>query len=116
MKKTKKWCGHDFMSESGPYESENMKQLFRDFRSDLKKGLKDVGKIVSMHPNHFDITAVVSNMDDTKWCYISVCDTRDSNWDHRILYRSMDHPKDWTGGRNQYTDLDHLIEDVKEML
>lgn len=46
--------------------------------------------------------------------YISISDVRywKNEWADYILYRTMEHEKDWTGGSNQYSSLNDLSENL----
>lgn len=123
LKKAKKWIGYNFNNgnwnkppREGTDESDEMQQFFKDFRSDLKRELAEVGvSIHSMKPNYYDVTAVVSK--GGKFAYISLGDMRSGRgWEKSILVRSMAHAKDWSGGANTYTDFDGLPERILKLL
>lgn len=114
--KMKKWDGFDFNKNrsynkplrEGTDCSDEGNAFRRDFRAYLKKELAPYGiTLVKRKPNYFDVTEVVT--DGTKFAYVSVGDVRyERNVCSDILYRTMAHENDWTGGRNQYTNIDDL--------
>ena len=126
LKKTKKWLGYNFNyghydnpPREGVGENDEMRQFFRDFRSDMKANLKNTGlKIYEMKKNYYDVTFIVSNEEETKFIYVSLGDMRyNPKWNVHILYRSMAHSKDWSGGSNYYAnDIDDLVENMKIMM
>lgn len=123
LKKSKKWIGYDFNyghydcpPREGTDENDEMKQFFRDFRSDMKSNLKGTGmKIYEMKKNYYDVTLIVSNENETKFEMVSLGDMRYTpRWYEHILYRTMKNSKDWTGGSNCYANnIDELVEGMK---
>lgn len=125
LKKSRKWVGYDFTDghwdkplREGTDESDEMRQFFKDFKSDLAAALKKAGlRIYQIEPNYYDVTAVISNPEKTRFVYISLGDMRyEPHWEARIMYRTMAHPKDWTGGANHWTDAEHLVDEVKWLM
>ncbi len=125
-KKTKKWIGFDFdrnrtfdnPPREGTDESDEMKQFFRDFRSDLKASLKGTGlKIYQMKKNYYVVTLIISNEEETKFCLLSCGDVRWSNWAQNMYIRGMDNPTDWSGRNynNVWTNLTCLDEKLNDM-
>ena len=47
-----------------------------------------------------------------KYIYIRTDDYRWRDWTKRILYRTMVHAEDWTGGGNNFADIDELRDSV----
>lgn len=125
-KKTKKWIGFDFDGNrtfdnpprEGTDESDEMKQFFRDFRSDLKATLKGTNlKVYQMKKNYYDVTLIISNEEETKFCLLSCGDVRWDDWSHKMYIRGMDTPTDWSGRNynNVRTDVTRLEDDLKDM-
>lgn len=54
---------------------------------------------------------VIKNPVD-KYIYVRTNDYRWSDWTQRILYRTMAHDEDWTGGGNNFADIDELKDSV----
>ena len=71
---------------------------------------------VTLHkflPNHYCFSAVLRHQEDTEiFAYVSVSDVRigSSRWYEQVLYRTMKHEKDWTGGHNQWCRWDELAQ------
>lgn len=117
----KKWVDFDFdhsrtyekPPREGADESDEMKQFFRELKSDLKKCLKEKGiQIHQMKPNYWNVTAVVTD-GNGKFAYISLSDMRwNAHWDRRILVRTMKHEKDWTGGHNNMVKYDEVPDKI----
>lgn len=123
--KMKKWDGFDF-NENRSYEkplregtdsSDECNAFRRDFRAFLKKELAPLGwTLVKSKPNYFDISEVVT--DGEHYAYISIGDVRwpmGGNVCARILYRTMAHAKDWSGGVNRYCDIDQLPQAIANL-
>lgn len=110
----KKWQAHEF--SSGPYAGEDYIAFQRAMRTDLNKQLKSAGlTLKSFNKNHYCFSAVVT--DGTEFVYISVGDVRGN---HRIfsevLYRTMAHEKDWSGGQNRYTGWNEIGAACRELI
>lgn len=125
-KKTKKWIGFDFdrnrtfdnPQREGTDESDEMKQFFRDFKSDLKAMVKDMGlKVYQMKKNYYDVSLIISNESETKFCFLSCGDVRWDDWSRKMYIRGMENPKDWSGRNfnNVRTDVDRLQDDLIDM-
>ena len=120
MLKTTKWIGFDFdnnrsyHNREGTDESDEMKQFYRDFRSDLKKEMGSrYLRIIKISKNYWNITAFVSDPDEKSIVYVSLGDMRYCN---KILIRSASSPDDYTGGANHYTSLDRVYDDIAELI
>ena len=122
MLKTTKWIGFDFdhnrsydnPPREGTDESDEMKQFYRDFRSDLKKEMGSrYLRIIKISKNYWNITAFVSDPDEKSIVYVSLGDMRYCN---KILIRSASSPDDYTGGANHYTSLDRVYDDIAELI
>lgn len=125
LKKSKKWVGYDFNyghydnpPREGSDENDEMKQFFKDFRSDLKKALKEINcKVYHMKKNYYDVTAVISNESEDKFVYLSLGDMRGNPyWNERILIRTMAHSKDWVGGSNHWTTSSELMSSINWLM
>lgn len=90
-------------------------QDYKKFQKSYKSVLKDIGKdidfeLYSFHPNHYEFSAVMKSNLTNQFYYISISDVRywRSEWANNILYRTMEHDKDWSGGSNHYSTLEEL--------
>lgn len=114
----RKWKGHRF--SSGSYPGEDYLEFQRNYKSVLKGMSTDLKcDYFAFTPNHYCFTAVFGV--GSIFAYVSVGDVRtnyfgEEEWHERILYRTMEHSKDWHGGHNQYTELDRLEQSLREIL
>ena len=107
-----KYLNYEF--STGCYTGEDYKTFERKYISYLKSLCKENGwKFVWDQKNHYEFTACFSF--NGKYVYFSIPDVRYSKnqWYYHILYRSMKHEKDYTGGCNCYTDLPNLSKAIK---
>lgn len=75
---------------------------------------------VDMHKNHYEFSAVITKSEEGKpdrHVYMSISDVRfwDREWAYNILIRTMKHATDWTGGTNEYCQIDQLRERVEAL-
>ena len=101
----------DYGSETSP--------SYRKFENEFKKLLSDMSEKTpfSLHQfnkNHYEFSAVMKS-ESGRFYYISIADVRyfPEEWHYKILYRTMEHDKDWRGGQNRYTRLEELVENLK---
>lgn len=104
-----KWHNHT-IQDDGPTTSGEYMLFQTEFKKMLRQELKDEFSIVSFNPNHYEFCAVLQSKKTKKYFYMSIADVRyqPNGWYDDILYRTMAHDKDWTGGRNQYSCLPDL--------
>ena len=106
------WVEHQF--STGPCAGKDYIGFQRAARRDLKKAAQSAG--FTLHkflPNHYCFSAVLRHQEDTEiFAYVSVSDVRigSSRWYEQVLYRTMKHEKDWTGGQNQWCRWDELAQ------
>lgn len=76
----------------------------RLFKKEFKKFLNDKGitEIDISKPNHFDMSGFFKK---DKCYYFSVSDLR---WDKTFLLRTAEHFKDYTGGSNNFINMESL--------
>lgn len=123
--KTDKWKHYNFYyghwnnpPREGTDETDEMKQFFRDFRSDLKKILKDTNfKIYQMKKNYYDVSCIISSLDETKFIYLSLGDMRFNfnHWFEQVLVRTMKNPQDYSGGMNHYCSVVEILETIESL-
>lgn len=112
-----------FLSKWKNKEIENcggyVSQEYQKFQSDYRRMLSEIGKDANMklhkfNKNHYFFSAVLQSEVTDKFYYISIGDVRHFNneWANRILYRTMEHDKDWRGGSNRYSSLEKLGENL----
>ena len=91
-----------FQSSSGV--TSEWKSFVTKFRNDLGKELDKVGaENYTMSRGHFYVSGFFQLGE--QWYYFSISDVRFFP-DKRMLIRTADHPKDYTGGRNEYVNIE----------
>ena len=105
----------------GCYNSDESKQMCRDFVSMLKTELKDYQPQITIEPNHYDFGGMVCI--NGKYVYVSYSiprygepikiESRDPLYG--ILYRTAQHEKDWKGGMNNFTNFDGICEGILKL-
>lgn len=114
-----KWQGV-VIDDDGGYTS----QHYRQFQSEYKNLLKSVicketnTELHSFSPSHYSFSAVLKHSETSTFYYLSISDVRhwQDQWFTNILFRTMAHDKDWSGGRNQYANLTDLAEDLNALI
>ena len=108
------WLDRD-IEDWGSTTSQEYKDFQRNYRSVLKEIGKDIGfELHSFSKNHYDFSAVMKSNTTNQFYYISISDVRcfKNEWANNILYRTMEHDHDWTGGSNRHSSLDNLSENL----
>lgn len=111
-----KWRTHQF--SSGGETGKDYLAFQKAAKADLKKQAQSAGYALHMfHPNHYCFSAVLRNVETGGFIYVSVGDVRfNRRWYDDVLYRTMAHEKDWTGGPNQrcaWPDIEKSLEYYK---
>lgn len=99
----KKWIGYHF--SSGQATGKDYKQFQWAMRTDLLRQAKAVDlELYNFRNNHYEFMAVLKNPENNSYIYISIPDVRfcPDEWVNHVLYRTMQHDKNWTGGENHY--------------
>jgi len=90
--------------ESSSSRTPQYLKAHRYFKKDFIDVLKPFCKDILIHkPNHFDITGFFE-LNDGRIYYFSIGDLR---WDKTFLIRTAKDFKDYTGGSNNYIDLNN---------
>ena len=100
----------------GGVTSPSYKTFEKKYRNYLKKVCKNHGwELVKFSPNHYCFSCFIKK--DDKYVYMSVSDVRyfSKEWYNNILVRTAKSDHDYTGGSNNYTDLDGLEKNVKRL-
>ena len=73
-------------------------------------------KFVYVNLGHYYLSFVIEN-EQGNYIYVSIPDVRNTKneWLTDILYRTMKHKTDWTGGKNNYTTLQNFAENIEEL-
>lgn len=71
---------------------------------------------ISSNKGHYEFSCVIQRNDGV-YVYISICDVRYNckEWFNNVLIRTMEHPKDWRGGSNHYSELELLVENIEKL-
>ena len=101
---------------SGGYIGDDFKSFNIKFKNVVKKLLPEGFEIHYWNRGHYYCSGVIKTPND-KFIYISIPDVRYFNdeWITNILYRTMEHDKDWTGGPNHCTSLFTFTKDIKNL-
>ncbi len=108
------WSTTDFESSSSL--TPQFAAFARDFKKALRKAVKDRLDIVSLTRGHFDLSGFLRNPVTQELVYWNLCDVRySSRWADQVLIRTAAHERDYTGGRNHFTPLGHLVESAMQL-
>lgn len=83
----------------------------RAAQTDLKRKATAAGfELHRFNKNHYEFSAVLKHAATGQFVYISISDVRffPDEWYSHMLYRTMKHETDWTGGQNHYCCWDDL--------
>lgn len=108
--------GHEF--STGGYAGKDYLDFQRAAKRDLKKIAQSAGfQMHSFNPNHYCFSAVLRQESSGAFVYVSVSDVRSGGrvWYNRVLYRTMRHEKDWTGGFNNFCAWNELAEGLTRL-
>ena len=114
LNELKKYLDYEF--SSGSYTKDDYKSFERKYVNYLKSIAKENGwELVSVNKNHYEFSAFFKYND--KYVYFSISDVRfwQNDWYNKILIRTANHSKDYTGGRNYYTTLPTLNYGIKNL-
>lgn len=109
-----KWYDKE-IEDWGGETSPEYKNFQTNYRSVIKDFCKNIGmELYSFSKNHYDFSAVIKSNSSNQFYYVSISDVRywKNEWANNILYRTMEHEKDWTGGSNRYSTLENLPENL----
>lgn len=103
----KKWYNKE-IEDYGGYTSPEYEEFQKEYRNALRTLCKQNNwTLHSFHKNHYEFCCVLKSNITNQFEYFSISDVRfwKNEWADCILYRTMEHEKDWTGGANQYCKL-----------
>jgi hypothetical protein len=106
----------DYQFSSGGYIGDDFKSFNTKFRNVIKKSLPQGYELHSWNRGHYYCSGVIKD-DNGRFIYFSISDVRFwmNEWFTKILIRTMEHDKDWTGGSNHYTNLINFSNDIKKL-
>lgn len=112
-----KWYNKE-IEDWGSEISPEYKNFQTNYRSVIKELCQDIDmNLYSFDKNHYNFSAVIKSNKTNQFYYMSILDVRywKNEWANKILYRTMEHEKDWTGGSNHYSTLKELAENLLEL-
>jgi hypothetical protein len=106
----------DYVFSSGGYIGDDFKSFSTKYRNAIKKLLPNGYEIHTWNKDHYWCSAVIKTPEE-KFVYINTSDVRyfPNEWATNILYRTMEHDKDWHGGPNHYTSLFTFTKDIENL-
>jgi len=112
MKKAMQLLAQEF--ESASNRTPQYLQFHRTFKREFTKFLVSIGceKVEIGKPNHFDMTGFFTYKEQI-W-YFSISDLRWSK--DKMLIRTADSYRDFSGGYNQYAKMDNLESQIKKIV
>lgn len=104
----------NYVFSSGGITGDDYKSFERKFKNVIKKILPEGYAIHSWNSNHYECSWVIKTPHEN-YIYASIPDVRywQNEWFTNILYRTMEHDKDWRGGPNNSTNIFKFAEDVR---
>lgn len=112
-----KWLNHTFSSSTYPLS--DYIEFQKLMRLDLKKITKNNDlELHSFNKNHYEFSAVLKDIHEDKFIYVSISDVRywKNDWYNHVLIRTMKHDKDWTGGSNHYCKWEEIGAKARELI
>lgn len=92
---------------------------YSDFKRNYKSVLREISKRIGFELHSFrnifySFSAVMKSNTTNQFYYISISDVRffKDEWAKEILYRTMENEHDSTGGKNRYSTLENLAENL----
>lgn len=103
----------DYLFSSGGIAGDDFKSFNIKFKHAIAKALPDGYDIYEWIKGHYECSAVII-APHNKFVYLRVPDVRfwQNEWFTKILIRTMQHPKDWSGGVNRLTSFFTLSNDI----
>ena len=102
---------------SGTSAGKDFQSFNTKFKNVIKKLLPPGYSIHSWNKGRYYCSAVIKTNNDS-YIYMSIPDVRfdySYGWIRDILYRTMKHDKDWTGGTNRRTSLFTFTRDIASL-
>jgi hypothetical protein len=106
----------------GAYNSDESKQMCRDFNNMLKQELKSINAHVKITSGHYCFSGMIEI--DNKFVYVSYdiprgnyasIDINDASAMNGVLVRTAEHATDWTGGHNNFSSLKNVVKAIKSV-
>ena len=106
-----------FHFSSGGTTGDDYKKFQTKSRNVLKAAAAAIdAELISFSKSHYEYSAFVER--DGKFAYVSISDVRhfQDQWINRVLVRSAQHEKDYSGGSNSYTEFNDLATALERVL
>ena len=106
----------DWEFSSGGTTGEDFNTFARLFKKHIQKSLPIGSNLVAFSKGHYYVSGFVER--GGKFVYFSVSDVRHfpGSWQNNILVRTARNEKDYTGGGNNYTNLEFFAVKVLNLL
>lgn len=106
----------DYVFSSGGIAGDDFSSFNTKFKNAIKALLPDGYNIHKWNKMHYCCSAVIQTPTGN-YIYISISDVRfgQNEWFSNILYRTMNHEKDYSGGQNRFTTLFTLARDIQRL-
>lgn len=111
----RKYLGYEF--STGPYAGQDYKTFQTKYINYLRKFCLENGwELCNIGRNHYCFSCFIKNKDG-KYVYFSIGDVRgySPKWYDEVLIRCAKNEKDYQGGRNNFTSLENLQENVERL-
>lgn len=110
----KNWTHREF--STGSVTGKDFIMFSKDFKKFVKKSLPEGANLVEFNREHYYVSGFIEK--DGKYVYFSISDVRywPDEWSTNILVRTAKDATDYTGGGNNYTNLEDFGEDVLRLL
>jgi len=108
------WVDYEFETSLGLTEEFN--SFYHDIRKFLKKELKEEFEL-TVKRGHFEFLGFVKNRKTNKWAYFSCSDVRffKNEWFKNLLVRTAKGERDFTGGRNTFSEFLNIRENLLKL-
>lgn len=84
-------------------------------KKELKKELEQHNlELISFSRGHFEVSAFIRNKSTGKMAYFNSLDIRPT-FTGMVFFRTVEHPKDYTGGVNNWCDISELIDGLERI-
>ena len=101
--------------ESAAYETPQFKSFCDGLKNVIKRELRDKYpdlELTTWNKMHFEVSGFITRKSDGAIFYFSIGDVRMGNVTGQQMYRSARHLKDYTGGRNCWTEGKNLLASI----
>lgn len=112
MRDIKSYLGYQF--ESSSTLTPEFAEFARLVKHTIKKSLPDSLELVSFNRGHFYFSGFIKNKITGKYAYFNANDVRGGNddWYNRLLIRTAENDRDYTGGVNGFYPLTRIADEV----